>query len=283
MRFVKAGLALLTASLALAAFGAGAAETGNAERHGVSLFGQLKYAPGFKHFDYVNPQAPKGGEVRYASIGTFDSLNPYIVKGQTAAGLALIYDTLLEPSLDEPGAEYGLIAESISYPEDFSSATFTLRQTARFHDGKPVTAEDVIWTFQTLTKLNPFYKAYYANIVKAEALGGNKVRFIFSGKGNRELPQITGQLPVLPKHYWASKDAKGRARDISQTTLEPPVGSGPYRIAEIVAGRTIVYERVKDYWASDLPVKIGTDNFDRVRFDYYGDPTIALEAFKADR
>ena len=283
MRFVKAGLALLTASLALAAFGAGAAETGNAERHGVSLFGELKYAPGFKHFDYVNPQAPKGGEVRYASIGTFDSLNPYIVKGQTAAGLALIYDTLLEPSLDEPGAEYGLIAESISYPEDFSSATFTLRKTARFHDGKPVTAEDVIWTFQTLTKLNPFYKAYYANIVKAEALGGNKVRFIFSGKGNRELPQITGQLPVLPKHYWASKDAKGRARDISQTTLEPPVGSGPYRIAEIVAGRTIVYERVKDYWASDLPVKIGTDNFDRVRFDYYGDPTIALEAFKADR
>jgi microcin C transport system substrate-binding protein len=256
---------------------------GDAERWGASLFGNLKYPADFKHFDYVNVDAPKGGELRYAAIGTFDSLNNYIVKGEQAAGLALIYDTLLEPSLDEPGAEYGLVAQSLSYPDDFSSVTFTLRPEARFNDGKPITTEDVIWSFQTLKKLNPFYAAYYHNVTKAEAVGPRKVHFTFAAKGNRELPQIIGQLPVLPKHYWTGKDAQGRMRDISRTTLDAPLGSGPYKIAQIVPGRTIVYERVKNYWAKDMPAKIGTANFDRIRFDYYGDPTIAFAAFKGDQ
>lgn len=281
MTFRKAGIAM---ALALSIVGAQGITTGaNAngiERHGASLFGDLKYGPDFKHFDYVNPTAPKGGELRYAALGTFDSLNAFIVKGQSAAGLSLIYDTLLEPSLDEPGAEYGLVAETISYPDDFSSVTFKLRPQARFQDGKPITPDDVVWSFETLKKQSPFYNAYYRNIAKAEKIGADKVRFTFSVKGNRELPQITGQLPVLPKHYWT---VKGARRDISQTTLEPPLGSGAYRIAKVVPGRSILYERVKDYWAKDLPVKIGTDNFDRLRFDYYGDPTVAQEAFKADQ
>lgn len=267
----------------IAAAGWGDARAADIERHGASLFGDLKYPETFKHFDYVNPDAPKGGELRSAALGTFDSLNSFIVKGEVGTGLSLIYDTLLEPSLDEPGAEYGLVAESLSYPADFSSVTFTLRKEARFQDGVPVTAADVIWSLETLKKLNPFYAAYYHNVEKAEALSASKVRFSFSVKGNRELPQIMGQLPILPKHYWTGKNAKGQTRDISRTTLEAPLGSGPYRIARIVPGRTIVYERVKDYWARNLPVKIGTANFDTLRFDYYGDPTVAFEAFKGDQ
>jgi microcin C transport system substrate-binding protein len=271
------------AVVSLAGLAGQSARAADAERHGASLFGDLKYKPDFKRFDYVNPKAPKGGELRYAAIGTFDSLNAFIVKGEVAAGATIIYDTLLEPSLDEPGAEYGLIAQSLSYPADFSSVTFSLRKEARFNDGKPVTAEDVIWSFETLKKLNPFYAAYYHNVTKAEAIAPNKVRFTFSMKGNRELPQIVGQLPILPKHYWLAKDSKGKARDISRTTLDAPLGSGPYRIVKVVPGRTIVYRRVADYWAKDLPVKIGTANFDTLRFDYYGDPTIAFEAFKGDQ
>lgn len=286
MRLPKTGpvlALLLTITAIVAADTPAVADEAGAERHGASLFGNLKYPPDFKHFDYVNVKAPKGGELRYAAIGTFDSLNGFIVKGSQAAGLSLIYDTLLQPSLDEPSAEYGLVAQSLSYPVDYSSVTFTLRPEARFNDGKPITAEDVIWSFQSLKKLNPFYAAYYHNVTKAEAMGAHKVRFSFGIKGNRELPQIMGQLPVLPKHYWTGKDAAGRARDISRTTLDAPLGSGPYRIAQVVPGRTIVYERVKDYWARNLPAKIGTANFDRMRFDYFGDPTIAFEAFKGDQ
>lgn len=284
MRFGKASLALV-AALILSAPGLmdAGAEAAELARHGASLFGDLKYGPDFRHFDYVNARAPKGGELRLTGIGTFDSFNAFIVKGQPAAGLNLIYDTLMEPSLDEPSAEYGLVAQSISYPEDFSSVTFKLRTGARFQDGKPITPEDVIWSLETLKKHHPFYNAYYRNIAKAEKVAPDEVRFLFSVKGNRELPQIAGQLPVLPKHYWMGKDGSGRTRDVSQTTLEAPIGSGPYRIAKVAAGRTIVYERVRDYWAKDLPVKIGTNNFDRIRFDYYGDPTIALQAFKADQ
>jgi len=252
-------------------------------RIGASLFGTPKYAAGFKHFDYVNPEAPKGGLLRYAAPGSFDSLNSYIVTGDAAGGLTLIYDTLLEPSMDEASSEYGLIAETLSFPDDFSSVTFTLRKEARFNDGKPLTADDVIWSFETLKKINPFYGAYYKNVTKAEALSPGKVRFTFSMKGNRELPLIMGQLPVLPKHYWLGKDAKGKPRDITKTTLEAPLGSGPYRIAEVKPGNSITFERVKDYWAKDLPVKIGTNNFDRVRFDYYLDPEVALVAFTGDR
>tara|TARA_R110000824_G_scaffold118960_14_gene272281 strand:- start:416745 stop:418607 length:1863 start_codon:yes stop_codon:yes gene_type:complete len=276
--------AALTLGLSAAALLAThSAQAANPERHGVSLFGSLKYAPGFKQFDYVNADAPKGGTLRYATVGNFDSLNPFIVKGEAAAGITGIYDTLMEASLDEAASEYGLLAERVSYPDDFSSVTFTLRKEARFHDGAPVRVDDVIWSFETLKKINPFFGAYYHNVTKAEALPGNKVKFSFSMSGNRELPQIMGQLIILPKHYWTGNDAAGKPRDITQTTLDAPLGSGPYRVAKVDAGRSITYERVKDYWAKDLPVKIGTANFDTLRFDYYGDPTIAFEAFKGDQ
>jgi microcin C transport system substrate-binding protein len=252
-------------------------------RHGSSLFGELKYAPDFRHFDYVNPQAPKGGTLRYGVFGSFDSLNGFIVKGQPAAGINLIYDTLMTSSMDEPASEYGLIAESVRHPKDYSSVTYTLRPQAKWHDGETVTPEDVIWTFETLKKNHPFYNAYYANVVKAEKTAAHEVTFTFSESGNRELPQIVGQLPVLPKHYWAGKDAKGNQRDFSETTLEPPLGSGPYRVGNVSPNRSVTYERVADYWGQDLPVNIGTNNFDRMRFEYYRDGTVALEALKGDR
>ena len=252
-------------------------------RHGVSLFGNLKYAEGFKHFDYVNAGAPKGGTLRYAVVGGFDSLNNFIIKGDAAVGLNFIYDTLLESSLDEPGSEYGLIASAVSYPDDFSSATFTLRKEARFNDGTPITAEDVVWSFKTLTTISQNYKKYYFDVSKAEVIALDKVQFSFSIKGNRELPLILGQMPVLPKHFWTAKGANGKARDITLTSLEAPLGSGPYRISEVKPGNSITYERVKDYWAKDLPVKVGTNNFDQLRFVYYLDPDVALVAFTGDR
>lgn len=252
-------------------------------RHGSSLFGELKYGPDFKHFDYVNPEAPKGGLVRYGAFGSFDSLNGFIVKGQTAAGLGMIYDTLMTSSMDEPASEYGLVAESVRHPADYSSVTYTLRPQARWHDGEKITPEDVIWTFEQLKKSHPFYNAYYANVVKVEKTAEHEITFSFNQTGNRELPQIVGQLPVLPKHYWTGKNAKGEQRDFSATTLEPPLGSGPYKIERVSPGRSITYRRVEDYWAKDLPVNIGTNNFDAMRYEYYRDGTVALEALKGDR
>ncbi len=242
--------------------------------HGLSLFGSVKYEKGFERFDYVNPEAPKGGKLRYGAIGSFDTLNPYIVKGRPAAGIQLIYDTLMTLSLDEPSSEYGLIAESVTYPEDFSSVTFTLNARATFQDGTRIKPEDVVWTFETLKANHPFYNAYYADVVKAEKLSPLEVKFTFAVSGNRELPQIVSQLPVLPKHYWAE-------REFNATTLEPPLGSGPYRVKEVKAGQSITYERVEDYWAQDLNVNVGANNFGEMEFIYFGDPTIALEAFKA--
>lgn len=252
-------------------------------RHGSSLFGELKYGPDFRHFDYVNPDAPKGGEVRYGAFGSFDSLNGFIVKGQAAAGISLIYDTLMTSSLDEPASEYGLVAESVRHPKDYSSVTYTLRPQARWHDGEKITPDDVIWTFETLKKNHPFYNAYYANVVKAEKTAEHEVTFTFNQTGNRELPMIVGQLPVLPEHYWTGETAKGEQRVFSETTLEPPLGSGPYRIADVSPGRSVTYERVADYWAKDLPVNVGTNNFEKVRFEYYRDTTVALQALKGDR
>ena len=243
--------------------------------HGLSLFGKLKYGPQFNHFDYVNVDAPKGGTLRLSAIGGFDSLNPFILKGKPAQGAGLIYDTLLKSSLDEPSSEYGLLAETVAYPPDFSWVIFNLRPEARWHDGKPVTPEDVIFTFNALTEKGaPHYRYYYANVVKAEKVGPHAVRFEFDAPGNRELPLIMGQLPVLPEHYW-------RERDFAASTLEPPLGSGPYRIGKVEAGRYMTVERVADYWGNTLPVNIGANNFDEIRFDYYRDDTVALEAFKA--
>jgi len=253
-------------------------------RHGLSLFGELKYPQGFKHFDYVNPNAPKGGSVRLNAFGTFDNFNEVVagLKGSIAVGAGLISDTLLVSALDEVSTEYGLLAESVSHPPDFAWASFRLRPNAHFHDGKPVTAEDVVYSFEVFKKHNPSMATYYRHVAKVERTGEREVTFIFDSAGNREMPVILGQLNVLPKHWWEGKDASGNKRDIGATTLEPPLGNGAYRIKEFVAGRSIVYERVKDYWGKDLNVNIGRDNFDELRFEYFRDSIVALEAFKAD-
>lgn len=253
-------------------------------RHGLSLFGDLKYPAGFKHFEYVNPDAPKGGTVRQIAFGTFDNFNLAVagVKGSLAMGLGMIYDSLMTSALDEVSSEYGQIAEAVRHPADFSSVTYRLRPEARWHDGKPITPEDVTFSFDTFKKHSPQLAAYYRHVVKAEKSGEREVTFTFDAPGNRELPQIVGQLTVLPKHWWEGTDASGKPRDVGATTLEPPLGSGAYRIKDFVPGRTIVYERVKDYWGKDLNVSIGQNNFDEIRYEYFRDSTVALEAFKGD-
>ena len=254
-------------------------------RHGLSLFGDIKYPAGFKHFDYVNPQAPQGGTVRRVAIGTFDNFNTVIagVKGSLASGLELATETLMTQAMDEVSTVYGLLAEAVRYPEDRSSVTYRLRANARWHDGKPVTPDDVLFSFETFKANSPFYGAYYRHVTKVEKTGEREITFTFEGTGNRELPQIVGELPVLPKHWWTGTDKNGNKRDVTQTTLEPPLGSGPYKVKEATPGRTIVYEKVADYWGKDLNVNIGTNNFALMRFDYYRDGTVALEAFKGDQ
>jgi microcin C transport system substrate-binding protein len=252
-------------------------------RHGLSLMGTPRYAPDFKRFDYVNPDARKGGLLRMGQDGSFDTLNFVIPRGNAAAGLTYLYDTLMAPALDEVATEYGLIAEAVRYPADFSSVTYRLRAEARWHDGKPITVDDVIWSFESLKKLNPGQAFYYRHVVKAEKTGEREVTFTFDAPGNRELPQIVGQINVMPKHWWTGTDANGRPRDIAAGTLEPPLGGGAYRVKSVVPGRTISYERVPDYWGRNLPVNVGRDNFDEIRFEYYRDDTVELEAFKADQ
>jgi microcin C transport system substrate-binding protein len=273
--------AAAAAALFALTWGSLAATAADPRLHALSLLGQPKFGPDFKHFDWVNPNAPKGGVVRMWALGSFDSLNPYTIKGSAATGLALIYDTLMASSPDEPSSEYGLVAEWVSHPADFSSVTFGLRAAARFHDGKPITPADVVFTFGELKKNHPHYAFYYKNVTKAEATGPREVTFSFDLKGNRELPQIVGQLPVLPKHFWEAKSASGEARDLARSTLEIPLGSGPYRIKAVDPGRSISYERVADYWAKDLPVYVGQWNFDELRYSYFRDRVPAFEAFKA--
>ncbi|HLL26702.1 MAG TPA: extracellular solute-binding protein [Xanthobacteraceae bacterium] len=252
-------------------------------RHGLSLLGTPKYPAGFTRFDYVNPDAPKGGLVRLSEDGTFDSFNFIIPRGTPAAGITLIYDTLMAPALDEVATEYGLLAEAVRYPPDYSWVSYRLRADARWQDGKPVTPEDVVWTFEQLKKLNPNQAFYYRHVTKAEQTGEREVTFTFDGPGNRELPQIVGQINVLPKHWWTGKDANGNQRDIANGTLEPPLGDGAYKIKNVVPGRSVSYERVKDYWGRNLPVNVGRDNFGEIRYEYYRDDTVELEAFKADQ
>lgn len=247
-----------------------------APRHALTLYDEKpKYPADFSHFEYANPDAPKGGTLRQAGFGSFDSLNPFINKGVAADDIGLIYDTLTTNSLDEPFTVYGLLAEKIEKGPNNSWVRFHLRPQARFHDGQPVTAEDVVFTFETLMSQGaPHYRGYYADVAKVTAESQRRVRFDFKHAGNRELPMILGQLPVLPKHWW-------EGRDFSSGSLEPPLGSGPYRVEEVQAGRTIRYARVKDYWGKDLAVNRGFYNFDRLVFDYYRDNTVALQAFKA--
>jgi len=248
--------------------------------HGLSLITpEPALPPDYPHFPYANPDAPKGGTVNLWAFGTFDSLNPIPLKGNKASGLGLLFEPLMTNSLDEASTEYGLIAEWVSYPEDFSTATFGLREEARWHDGKPITPEDVVFSLNVLKEHNPFFAAYYANVAKAEKTGERQVTFHFDSQNNRELPLIVGQMRVFPKHYFDGSEG----RDPARTTLEPPVGSGPYRIVEADAGRSVAYERVKDYWAKDLPVAKGQYNFDRLEFDYFRDSTVAFQAFKAGK
>ncbi|WBL78254.1 extracellular solute-binding protein [Bradyrhizobium xenonodulans] len=254
-------------------------------RHALSLFGDIKYPADFKRFDYVNPDAPKGGVARLISIGTFDNFNITVagIKGSLAPAAAMIYETLMTRAQDEVATEYGELAESAQHPDDFSWVTYRLRKEARWHDGRPVTPEDVIFSLETLKKQSPMYASYYRHVVKAEKVGERDVKFTFDAPGNRELPTIVGELTVLPKHWWEGTDAQGRKRDVSVTTLEPPLGSGPYKIKEFVAGRSIRLERVKDYWGANVPSQIGTNNFDELRFEFFRDNLVALESFKADQ
>ncbi|MBM3511576.1 MAG: ABC transporter substrate-binding protein [Alphaproteobacteria bacterium] len=263
----------LSVVLAVAAIAPGAAIA--LPKHGHALLGDLKYGPDFKHFDYVNPNAPIGGTARQFAIGGFDSLNPFIVKGRAAAGIGLIYDQLMASSADEASAQYGLIAESIETAPDNTWVIFNLRAAARWHDGTPITADDVIWTFDTLrSKGHPTYRTYWADVATVAALAPTRVKFAFKHGDNKELAHILGQLTVLPKAYYTT-------REFDKTTLEPPLGSGPYRVIELEAGRSITFERVATYWAKDLPIARGHNNFERIRYDYFLDQTVALEAFKA--
>jgi microcin C transport system substrate-binding protein len=262
-----------------------AAPDGLVWRHAMSLFGDAKYPTDYKRFDYVNPDAPKGGAVRQLEIGTFDNFNPVIagLKGSIASGVGLINQSLTSQSLDEVATSYGLLAEAAAHPDDFSYVIYRLRANARWHDGKPVIPADVIFSFDALKKNSPMYSAYYTHITKCEQVGDRDVKFTFDGPGNRELPLIAGEVTVFPKHWWEGTDAQGRKRDISATTLEPPLGSGPYRIKEFVAARSMVLERVPDYWGKDLPQSVGQDNFDLIRYEFFRDDTVSREAFKADQ
>ncbi|MDA0261204.1 MAG: ABC transporter substrate-binding protein, partial [Proteobacteria bacterium] len=246
---------------------ANTALTAGERLHGYALLGELKYPADFKHFDYVNPLAPKGGDVRQSATGGYDSLNPFILKGRAAAGIGLIYESLMEGSLDEASASYGSIAESLEIVDENRAVIFNLRPQARWHDGKPITSEDVVFSFNALkTRGHPFYRAYWSAVPSIEAIGPHQVKFKLSDPTNRELPGILGQLTVLPKHYY-------EIHDFEKTTLEPPLGSGPYRVAALDAGRSITYERVADHWGRNLPVNAGRHNFDRIRYDYYLDQT----------
>ena len=279
--------ALGTATI-LPALGADEAHTATGEvvwRHALSLFGEIKYPAGFKHFDYVNPDAPKGGIARMISIGTFDNFNIAVagVKGSIAPAAAMIYETLMARSQDEVATEYGLLAEGAAHSDDFGWVIYRLRKEARWHDGKPVTPEDVMFSIEVLKKYSPMYGSYYRHVVKTEKFGERDIKFTFDSPGNRELPTIVGELIVLPKHHWEGTDSQGRKRDISATTLEPPLGSSAYRIKEFVAGRSVSLERVKDYWGAKLPTQVGLNNFDEMRFEFFRDNLVALEAFKADQ
>ena len=247
-----------------------------APQHALTLYNEPpKYPADFKHFAYVNPDAPKGGTFRQAGFGGFDSLNPFISKGVPVDGISEVYDTLAKQGLDEPFTQYGLIASKIEKAPDNSWVRFYLRPEARFHDGHPVRAEDVVFSFHTLIKNGgPLYRGYYADVEEVIAEDPLRVLFKFKHSNNRELPLILGQIAVLPKHWWAT-------RDFTKGNLEIPLGSGPYRITQVKAGRSVRYERVKDYWGKDLPVNRGFYNFDVMTIDYYRDNTVAVEALKA--
>jgi microcin C transport system substrate-binding protein len=249
-----------------------------------SLIESEKTDAPFERYSYVNPDAPKGGTLNsVVPGGTFDSFNPFIVRGTPAAGLGqmggMLNETLMQQSLELPGTSNALIAEALKHPDDYSSATYRLNPKARWHDGRPITSEDVVWSFEVLKKISPLYNRYYANVTQTVALNEHEVEFRFDQKGNRELPHILGDLTVLPKHWWEGTNAQGQKRDVTQPTLEPPLGSGPYKIDTFRPGAEITWARVPDYWGADLGVNVGRNNFDRRRYTYIQDDNAAWLAF----
>jgi microcin C transport system substrate-binding protein len=247
----------------------------------VTLFESVKYPPGFSHFDYVNPNAPKGGRVRQSALGTFDSLNAYSVKGDSV-GIS-VDDTLFKRSLDEPGTSYGLIAESLWFPDDISKVVFKLRAQAKFHDGQQILPEDVVWSFEAQKAAHPNVASYYKNVAKAEQTGDLEVTFSFSENNNHELPAIVSELAILPKHWWTANGPDGKLRDLNESGLEIPLGSGPYKFRDVKPGASVTLQRVADYWGQDLPVNVGQNNFDEIAYVFFQNPTVAFEAFKGDQ
>lgn len=250
-------------------------------QHSLAVVGEAKYQAGFPRFDFVNPDAPKGGKLDLSELGSFDSFNPIPSKGDLADGLQLVLEPLMVAAEDEIATTYGLLAEAVKHPADFSSVTFRLRENARWHDGEPVTPDDVIWSFEQAVKLNPSQEFYYRHVTEAKKTGPREISFTFDEKNNRELPKIVGDLLVLPKHWWEAEGADGKVRDISESTLEPIMGSGPYRIGQVNSGDSITYQRVEDYWGKDLNVSVGRHNFDTIKYTYYGDRNVEFESFKA--
>lgn len=271
----RAGISMLCALGFSVAFGAPLAAE---PKHGLSIFGELKYAPDFKHFDYVNPDAPKGGkasQIGPAGITTFDSFNAFILKGDAAQGMELTYDSLMARALDEPDAVYGLVAETVDVAPDGMSVTFKLRPEAKFADGSPLTAADVVFSFETIkAKGHPRLAFPLRDVKTAEALDPHTVRYTFEGTLIRDLPVTVATLPILSKAYYT-------ANDFDKTSLEAPLGSGPYKVGGYKAGTYVSYVRRPDYWGKDLPVNVGQHNFDEVRYEYYRDRTLELEGLLA--
>ncbi len=273
---------LLASGLALAAFprplpvaAQTAAPAAATRTHALSLLGAPALPADFPHWPWVNPDAPKGGGIVLTALGSFDSFNGYVLRGTPAIGLANLYDTLLKESADEASTGYCHLAAAIEQPADRMGVAFELRDHARWHDGRPITADDVVWTFGALRQHGrPFYRAYWADVAKVVAESPHRVVFRFRTNENRELALILGQMPVLPKHFW-------EGRDFARPMLDIPLGSGPYRLERFEAGRSLVYRRAENYWARDLPTAKGTSNFDTMRYEYFRDSTVALEAFKA--
>jgi microcin C transport system substrate-binding protein len=288
---------LVTVSLALGALIAGVLATvadeakplpppPGAWQTGTSILEQPRYPASFPHFNYVNPDAPKGGSVRLTGTNpTFDTLNPILPKGVVADGIGLIYEQLFTPALDEEdiGGSYGQIADAVRFPANFSFVTYRINPAAKWHDGVAVTADDVVWSFDKTVELNDSQHNYYRHVVKAEKTAPDQVTFTFDVAGNRELPRIVGELTILPQHWWEGKDAAGRQRDIGASTLEPPLGSGPYKVGDVIPGRSITYQCVPDFWGAKLNTYVGTNNFDRVSYEYFRDTDVEFEAFKADQ
>ena len=266
----------LAAAALLAALALGTAQAAAEPAHGIAMHGAPKYAPDFQRLDYVNPDAPKGGTLRRAVTGTFDNLNPFIIKGVVAQGRHHVFESLLKRTWDEPFSLYGLIAETVDVPDDRSSVAFTLRPEARFHDGSPITVDDVIFSWETLKEQGrPNHRLYYNKVRAIERPDARTVRFLFDTETpDRELPLILGLMPIISKAYYASAT-------FEETTLTPPMGSGPYRIESVDAGRGIVYRRDPDYWGRHLPINRGLNNFDRISYDYYRDDEVMMEAFRA--